>query len=498
MKKSIFTFVAICLAVVAMAQTVLYTPSNALIRNPEIGFYHFSSTGESANYNLLSAATLNGYRNNQNIVVIQRQFFLKNFVTGIPISQAYLNNVQADFNTIRSAGAKVIVRFTYTSQDATPYQPTKAQILNHIAQLAPVVNLNKDVISCIQAGFIGQYGEWYYTNSTEFGTGDYTALSNAQWANRKEVMEAMVNSFPSEIPLQLRYIYAKQKMYGNAYIGRIGFYNDAFLALDGDAGTFLADGNNPPSAADINYWVTNTTNLPVTGETNAVNAPRTDCDNTLLELNTYNWSLLNIYYYPQNIANWQTQGCFAEIQKNLGYRFELIDSNVTSNLLTIHLRNVGYANLFKDRIAYLVFKNTITGADYSFLLDNNLKNWTNQVYTIVTQLNGYAVPAGQYKLYLHLPDPNNNNVLYSIQMANVGTWVADQGYNDLQQQVTISNLGVHAFIENDQIKIDGISNYEIRIYDVTGKLISTSPDTSNLAKGLYFIKVNNTVLKIIK
>ncbi len=161
-------------------------------------------------------------------------------------------------------------------------------------------------------------------------------------------MDAMINSFPLDIPLQLRYIYAKQKMYGNAYIGRIGFYNDAFLAQDGDAGTFLASGNNPPSIADINYWVTNTTNLPVTGETNAVNAPRTNCDNTLLELNGYNWSLLNKDYLLANITNWQTQGCFTDIQKYLGYRFQLNNSNITNNIFSLYIANVGMLIYLKN------------------------------------------------------------------------------------------------------------------------------------------------------
>ena len=57
------------------SQTVTYQPSTAVISNPERGFYHYTSTGSSGGYNLLNQSTLRGYRTNENITVIQRQFF---------------------------------------------------------------------------------------------------------------------------------------------------------------------------------------------------------------------------------------------------------------------------------------------------------------------------------------------------------------------------------------------------------------------------------------
>ena len=287
MKSKIFGIILFLITFnVINSQNVTYLPSNLVINNPEIGFYHYTSTGSSGGYNLINQSTVADYRTSENITVVQRQFFLRDFITGIPITSTYLTNMQTDFNRIRAAGAKVIVRFTYTSSSSyTVFQPTKAQILAHIAQLAPVVNANKDVIVAIQAGFIGKYGEWYYTGSTEFGNADYTQYTTTQWTNRKKIMDAMINSFHISIPLQVRYVYAKQKMYGLSYVGRIGFYNDAFLASYGDSGTFLVSGSQGvPSATDVAYWQTNTVNNPVSGETNVVNSPRTDCPNATLEL----------------------------------------------------------------------------------------------------------------------------------------------------------------------------------------------------------------------
>jgi hypothetical protein len=450
-------------------QNVSYAITNENIANPERGFYRYTSTGSSGGYNLLSQSTLSGYRTNEGITVIQRQFFLRDFITGIPISTTYLTNMQTDFNRIRNAGAKVIVRFTYSSSSSTPvFQPSKAQILFHMKQLVNVLTLNKDVIVSIQAGFIGRYGEWYYTGSSEFGNGNFNLLTNTQWANRKEIVDYMINNFPVEIPIQLRYIYAKQKMYGNSYIGRIGFYNDSFLGTWGDSGTYnVSSSQGQPTTADITYWQTNTINNPVSGETNMVNAPRTDCSNAMIEMDRFNWSLINKDYFPTVISNWQTNGCFSEMQIRLGYKFELINSNVLNNNLIVSLRNTGYANLFKVRKVYLILINN-QGVEYRYEIGNT-SSWIGGVTTNLSIPLNYGIPTGSYKLYLFIPDNNNNNANYAIRFSNIGTWVPTKGYNDLLRTVSIS-----------------APIAKISVYDMQG--VYVKDNLENLPKGIYIIK----------
>ena len=77
-----------------------YTLDDSIISNPERGFYHYTSSGSSGGYNLLSTSTLTGYRTSENITVIQRQFFLVDFISGTAISNTYLTNMQTDFNRI--------------------------------------------------------------------------------------------------------------------------------------------------------------------------------------------------------------------------------------------------------------------------------------------------------------------------------------------------------------------------------------------------------------
>jgi hypothetical protein len=335
----------------------------------------------------------------------------------------------------------------------------------YIHTIMESINANKDVIVAIQAGFIGKYGEWYYTGSSEFGDGNFTVLTTTQWNNRKEVMDRMVSSFDSSIPLQVRYIFAKQKMYGNTFVGRIGFYNDSFLGTWGDSGTFnVSSKYGTPTTADIVYWQNNTINNPVTGESNMVNAPRTDCSNAMIEMDRFNWSLINKDYFPQVISNWQTQGCFTTMQKSLGYDFRLNSSNITNGVLTINMGNYGYANLFKTRKAFLVCKNTSTNVNYSFEIDSDIKRCTSTSYNITTNLTTLGLPIGAYKLYLNLPDPLISNKLYSIQTSNLNTWTTE-GFNDLLRTYTVNSLNVIG--KRIVVQDEEIARNNLHVVDIT-------------------------------
>jgi hypothetical protein len=492
--KKLLSILFLLITLTLNSQTVTYQTNNSVISNPEKGFYHYTSTGSGGKYSLLSQSTLSGYRTNENITVIQRQFFLRDFITGIPITSTYLTNMQTDFNRIRNAGSKVIVRFTYTSNSSTVYQPTKTQILAHIQQLAPVINANRDVIVSIQAGFIGRYGEWYYTGSSEFGDGNFTVLTTTQWNNRKEVIDRMISSFDSSIPLQIRYVFAKQKMYGNTFVGRIGFYNDSFLGTWGDSGTFVVNNSQgQPTSSDITYWQTNTISNPVSGESNMVNTPRTDCNNAMVEMDRFNWSLINKDYFPTVITNWQTNGCFTTIQRSIGYDFRLNSSTITNGILTINIGNYGYANLFKDRRAFLVCKNTTTNVNYSFLIDSNIKNCSTTSYNIVTNLTTLNLPVGSYKLYLNLPDPLLSNINYSIRTSNLNLWTTE-GFNDLQQTYRVSSIVV---TRNKQIEVEDDKIVKIKIYNLYGQLISEDLDLSVLNEGFYIMVGQTTTNKTI-
>jgi hypothetical protein len=441
---------------------VNYTESFDIIANPERGLQKYSITNNNynstPNYSNIDESIITGWRTGaEKVTVIYRYFMLSSFMNS-NISQIYLDNIHMDFNRIRNAGLKCIVRFAYTNAiSSSSQQPDKSQILVHINQLVPVLEGNKDVILSHQAGFIGTWGEWYYTNSTEFGTDG--RINSTQWQNRKEIVEAMLIATPVGIPIQVRYPEIKKIMYGTSQLNestayknkanaRVGFYNDAFLNAWGDMGTYKvgSENQNPAGTADYNYLSNETKYTIMTGETNGVNAPRTNGDNAIYEMDLTNWTTLNRDYYTQNWLNWTNSGHYNEILRRLGYRFVLRNSEFVLNdknlTVEINLDNLGFARPMKYREVYLVLKNTSTDSVHSFSINSkDIRTWEtsvsiNQVFDLT------GLPKGSYNCYLNLPDTAfslNARPEYSIRFANDNVWENTSGFNRLNQTVDISS-----------------------------------------------------------
>ncbi|HMN30692.1 MAG TPA: DUF4874 domain-containing protein, partial [Caldilineaceae bacterium] len=169
---------------------VTYTPSDANFANPERGFYHYIETRASAPepYDL---NTLRSYREDEAITLLYCINYLDEFVER-PISADFLAHIASNLATVREAGLKCVLRFAYTddwNNEEPPYgDASKAQILAHIDQLEPLLRANSDVIATMQAGFIGVWGEWYYTDHFVDDPNLPDEISPEQWANRYDVL----------------------------------------------------------------------------------------------------------------------------------------------------------------------------------------------------------------------------------------------------------------------------------------------------------------------
>ncbi len=472
-----FTFLPVC----SIAQNVVvYEESQDVIANPERGFYKYSITDNNyytvPGYTNLNQNELTNWRNGADkITVIYRTFFLEPFFNA-PISVTYLGNVQQDFNVIRDAGIKCIVRFVYSqSITALQQQPAKAQILQHIQQVGSLLVNNKDVVLSYQAGFIGTWGEWYYTNSTEFGTEGN--LNATQWNNRKEIIDSMLASTPEGMYVLLRTPLYKKTMYGtvmlnnltayqNTAVARIGFYNDSFLNSWGDYGTYSVNTEfqNPVGSEDYTYLSNETQFTPMTGESSGINPPRTDGSNAIIELGLSNWSIINLDYYPGVISNWVNTGSYPEIIKRMGYRISLVNSSFqyAGNTLSvsISLKNTGFARAFSARNTYLVLKNSATNIYYPFLLNTDLRRWADTI-TISQNVDVTGLPDGNYSSYLKLADANtalSERPEYSVRLANNNVWISSAGLNDLGQSFTITAISTYTFVGSGNWSVD--ANWE--------------------------------------
>ena len=498
-----FAFFALLLTVGATAHsqtTVDYQPSDTDFPNPERGIYRYTET-RSENYTPLDADVLAGYRNPGSVddanytfvsTLIFRYFFLGDF-TGGPISQEYLDNVVADLDEVRRAGVKIIPRFAYTdnvdgsgcaSFICPPYgDAPKAVVLNHIRQLKPILTANADVIAALQMGFIGTWGENYYTDF--FGDASQQGkLFDENWADRNEVLAALLDALPENRAVQVRYPQIKQKfIYGidaptgsapltpaEAFSGadkaRIGYHNDCLLAGPDDFGTYADYGTTTqPAFSDTTrlkpYFAQDSRYLPVGGETcgDAYN-PQNNCPSqgglATLELKRMHYSYLNSGFNNDVNNDWVDGGCMEDIKRQLGYRLELQRgtlpvSATTGGQLTVELvvTNRGYAAPFNERDVQLILRNTDNGIVYVGGFDADPRTWGYEQPT--HSLSGSfcvpaAMPIGTYELLLNLPDPEvtlRENPDYSIRLANTlggsEIWEPTTGYNLLGGEVVISD-----------------------------------------------------------
>jgi hypothetical protein len=537
--KKIFASIAILLSYYGSAQnsTVAYSPSTAIISNPERGFYKHEETHPTG-YDALNQATLTSNRVNNHITLILRLFYLDDFVQG-PISSAYLANMQSDFAKMRGAGIKAVLRFAYSDDvnNGQMQDATKEQIIAHINQVKPILLANSDVISAVQVGFIGTWGEWYYTD--HFGM----QPTATDYANRKDVVTALLNALPVAKMVQIRTPTLKKNSFNaqsalsltqaftTAAVARIGHHNDCFLASANDEGTFDEDNITQEYA----YLQQETKYLPMGGETCAVNAPRSLCGTAIDEMEKFHWTYANLDYHPGVLADWQSGGCFTEMESRLGYRFQLVNGvypqTATINgvmPIVLKIQNNGFASPFNQRTPYLVFRNTATNAEYSVAINSDPRLWGAGTLTTITE--NIAIPgnitAGSYKLYLKIPDADtalSTRPEYSIQLANTGTWESNTGYNNLLHTVNItSSLGigdsnelrneltVYPVPTNDHLvmELEGIEDYKVSVYNSLGQRISLPTnaessnrmtlDTQTLSNGVYFVSLENGTKKETK
>lgn len=474
--------------------TTSYTENNADIVNPERGFFQYAEV-HASNYIPLSLTTLAGYRNTQSISgatytvacsLVFVEYVLDSFVS-TPISADFLTKFDQDCATARKAGVKLIPRFIYTntthtgscaSQSVCPVygDANKAIVLQHIGQLAPHLQTNEDVIAVMQLGFIGIYGENYYTDyfgdASSNGQGK---LLDQNWQDRIDVLKAMLAAVPTDRMVQVRIPQLKERyVYGikanvnsaaltdaEAFTGtdkaRIGFHNDCFLASANDEGTYFDYGNSSSPAADAttalrNFEKFDTKYVAVGGETcDDSYTPQNACEPTGIaksEFAAFHYSFLNAGYNLSVNNKWVSGGCMDSIRLKLGYRLILKTAKIPTaasvgNKINIALtiNNAGYASPFNPRPVQLLLRSQSSGKVSTIAFDTDIRKWYTGTINLQQTLALPAdVVAGTYDVLLNMPDNSatlSANPNYSIQLANSGTWETATGYNNLKVTITV-------------------------------------------------------------
>jgi hypothetical protein len=436
----------------AKITSVTYEPNDDKFPNPERGFYKYSDCNLGAGDKRLNESTLRMYRDN-NITLLFRYFYLKNFKNSALSAQA-LSEFDTDMATIRRAGMKCVLRFAYSSSEGEPDAPLDI-IKQHLDQLKPHLEKNADVIAVMQAGFIGAWGEWYYTTNNLYNAGA-----------RYEVLNKILQTLPANRCVQVRTpAYKKEftqrqtplkaeEAFTATPIARIAHHNDCFLASVNDYGTY----NMSDIDGEKDYLSRDCLFVPIGGETCPPDGiSPADGLKAYTEMSRLHFSFLNDDYYTGVNSLWKTGNYMDRIIKELGYRLQLLSSECTAEVspgsecnVCIILKNIGFAPLYNERGVELILKNTQTGEEYTAQLDVDPRSWRPNIENTLETTVGISpdMPLGDYQLYLNLPDAAaslHDNPAYSVRFANNKVWEAATGYNNLLLTITVKdNSGVPA------------------------------------------------------
>lgn len=454
---------AVLVAAALSAGTVNYTADNtSIFQNPERGFITMigGHLSESTPYGVKGQeSTLENHMSKDKISIVLVHYYLDNYRTTATIPDKVLNGFDEDMKVLRQKGMKAIIRFSYaegtyykSSGEESAKDATLDIVKSHINQYKSHWQANADVIFVFQAGIVGAWGEWYYTDN--FGN-----KQDKMNTSRKAVVDALLAAVPSDRMIQLRTPLFKTSYMGDtkaltseeAFTGtpraRLGQHNDAFLYDYDNMGTYTDTAKQKPWLAQETLYV------PIGGETDITDVNKAKVwatyDKTIAEMSRLHWTFIQSGYATQTTNWWRENGTFDELNRRMGYRYQLVSGTYGEQAtaggklsVKMQIRNAGFAPLYNERPAYIVLKNG--SKTYKMKLKSDPRRWlpNGVVTTVDEQLTVPSnVPSGTYQLYLYLPDAYASiasDARYAIRFANSDIWESSTGMNKLNASVTVT------------------------------------------------------------
>lgn len=435
-----------------------YIESGEVIMNPERGFYTYREFVSGRAAPLTTESVRKIY--NEGYSLIYTVYYMPDFVDKL-ISDDYLQVVKTNMEALRAGGCKSVLRFAYSyDQNSAVFDAPWDLTKKHIEQLKPILQEYVDVIYVLQAGFVGAWGEWYYTDNYNF-----QPETEEDYLPRKNVLDALLDALPQERMVAIRTPGAKIKSYGlsiadtvtvatafnGSKMSRLGGHNDCFLADNDDRGTY-----NGANRDYKRFWQYETRYLSMGGET-CQPSTYAECFNALEEFQRYHWSYINMDYHQGVINNWIVDGCMNEIKKRLGYRLVLTSGQYTSQVgtgdafeMNLTFKNMGWASPVNPRDVEVIFISKSDNAKkYKATVNTDPRLWYPQEEQQVSAKFGIPVDMahGEYDMYLNFPDPKSTlsgNPQFSIRLANVNMWDSTTGYNKIHT-ITVSGSKGNAY-----------------------------------------------------
>ena len=389
-----------------------------------------------------------------------------------PSTSPVLRDYAARLDEHLAAGRKVIFRPRYdvpgddeVGRCGVFHADTRARQLAHVDAVAAMLGDYRDVIAFVEAGYLGRWGEWNHA-----GYDASAAPLLVDPTSRREVAARALDRYRAaglERHVELRRpIFAREVLAEHPEsAGGIGLYDDCFMTNDSDMGTYsnFESGNphNFASTAEAIAWAeSHTLDASFGGETCPFAGARWErCDNMVgdgSEPARLHLSYLHGAWADTARATWEAGGCYDEIKRRLGYRFEVravsFPAEVASGALAevgVEIENTGWARMHGARRAYLTITDdagetrVIADAPVAGLpssppseppTGDAVAGWAPGNTSMLRAR--FAPPDGEWTLGVLLPDPDAPDALaYAVRLATLRDGAplfdAATGVNDL-------------------------------------------------------------------
>lgn len=419
--------------------TEAYTPPDKsdYIRNPDCGFYQpisFSLKPDGIKY------SINGYLERNNLLHLRMN--LSAFKES-ELTTESLNDLDELLSELRQNSVNAIIRFAYDGFNG--YKDVEAPmnlILRHIEQIGSIIKDFSDVLTAVEVGMIGPWGEMH---SSAIATKDNFNALIAAWLKNTANTTPILARRPKMIS---DYLGINVKELENRIANkdtdeyRLGVFNDGYLGSADDLGTYVN--------RDIEVkWLSNqASHTPFGGEVTIPGSKYNKIDFAAKEMFLTHTSYLNELWNDKVIAEWKNtiydekagtddkyygKTAYEYIRDHLGYRFTISDIVLPIKpnkdiKIKFNITNNGFGNLLKNKTCELLF----VGNDKTYIAPINInpKQWyTGNTYTVETIVKPVLL-SGDYTVYLRMRDPRSDMPRYCVTFAN-GTFNFDMQANEL-------------------------------------------------------------------
>lgn len=321
------------------------------------------------------------------------------------ITEDALVNIKAAFDFFNKNEKELIIRFTYdTNGEASLNEPSEVKrILEHMEQLAPLVNEYKDYIYCLQGLFVGNWGEMH---GSEYASDRVLKKLWRQWDSliSKDVFIAV------RTPAQWRLLSGKNP--NNKC--RLGLFNDGMLGSETDLGTYKKE----DVQKELDFQNKLSKRIATGGEVIG-GSKLSEAASAIERFKYIQVSYLNSVYDDRALSTWRMSkykemSAFDYIGMHLGYRFVITKSAYEYKkgpCLKITIKNTGFARIYEECQLKLVFidskkkKNEIP-------IETDIRNWEpGKKYRISVNF-GDTLTDSQYSLYLKANRKKDDRNIY--------------------------------------------------------------------------------------